>query len=148
MPAFTPVTFSISHHALEEAFAGHLQRFRLERKPAGQRYFIAWPSATASFAEDPCLEKLDAFCYVSRRGSARPSRRGAVCREAIAHVAERNPFGCGGLRDPGQGAPARGKNAVAHRSAGTECRHGAGYHRRSGILQGPDMALYRLALSA
>jgi hypothetical protein len=34
---------------LEEAFANHLQG--LERKPAGQRYFIARPSATASFQE-------------------------------------------------------------------------------------------------
>jgi hypothetical protein len=47
MTALTLATFSISHHALEEAFANHLQRFRVERKPAPQRYFVAWPSAGA-----------------------------------------------------------------------------------------------------
>ena len=34
--------------------------------PTGQRYFIARPSATASFAGDHRLEKPDAFCHVSR----------------------------------------------------------------------------------
>jgi hypothetical protein len=41
MTALTLATFSISHHALEEAFANPLQRFRLERKPTRQRYFVA-----------------------------------------------------------------------------------------------------------
>ena len=60
----------------------------------------------------------------------------------------RNPFGRGGLRDPGEGTPARGRNVIAQCGAGTECRHGAGHDRCAGILQGPDMALYQLALSA
>jgi hypothetical protein len=47
MTARKLATFSILHHVWLEALATHLQKFRLERKPARERYFVARLSAKA-----------------------------------------------------------------------------------------------------
>jgi hypothetical protein len=76
MTALTLATFSISHHALEDAFANPLQRFRLERKPVRQRYFGARLSAEAR--------------YSRQNGRLRSQMQSAVSHDAVPidHPAE------------------------------------------------------------
>jgi hypothetical protein len=76
MTALTLATFSVPHHALEEAFANQLRRFRLERKPVRQRYFGARLSAEAR--------------YSRQNGRLRSQMQSAVSHDAVPidHPAE------------------------------------------------------------
>ena len=97
------------------------------------------------------MEKPDAFCLIpsrniSWRNAARCGLGACPRRAATTGRDHRNTSSLGGVRGDGEGTSADASAGADHGRA--KRRDRTGRDRCAGILQGPDVALYRLALPA